>query len=221
MELDLELISFKLCPFVQRSVIMMLHKDVPHRITFIDLSDPPEWFHDLSPTGAVPVMKVNGDTVLFESAVIAEFIDEATPGNVQPTDPLLRAKNRAWTEFGSAAFGDMFQLTGANDEQSYKKARQSLIEKLDWFEEIIEGPYFNGEEPALVDFAVAPLFMRLELLNEKCRVYERDDYPKVSTWSDHLLAMPSVQNSVVPEFAQMYRNSIKMRGAYAKTLFCE
>lgn len=221
MELDLELISFKLCPFVQRSVITLLHKDVPHRITYIDIANPPEWFADVSPFGKVPVMKVNGETVLFESAVIAEFIDEATPGSMQPKDPLVRAKNRAWTEFGSAAFMDMFELTGAKDEKAYKKARQSLIEKLDWFEEIVEGPFFNGAEPALVDFAVAPLFMRLELLNEKCRVYERDEYPKVSAWSDHLMAMPSVRNSVVEEFPQMYRGSVKMRGEYAATLFCD
>lgn len=217
--MELELISFKLCPFVQRSVITLLHKDVPYKITYIDLSNPPAWFDEVSPFGKVPVMKVDEDTVLFESAVIAEFIDEISPGSMQPEDALTRAKNRAWTEFGSAAFMDLFALTGAADEQAFKTARQQLDEKLDWLNETIEGPFFNGAEPALVDFSVAPLFMRLELLNEHHRVYDREEYPKVAEWSDRLLAMPSVQNSVVPEFAQMYRGSIKMRSDYAASLF--
>ncbi len=218
--MELELISFKLCPFVQRSVITLLHKKVPYKITYIDLNNPPVWFDEVSPFGKVPVMKVDEDTVLFESAVIAEFIDEVSPGSMQPEDALLRAKNRAWTEFGSAAFGDVFNLTGANTEQEFKTALVQLNEKLDWLEETIDGPYFNGEEPALVDFSIAPLFMRLELLNQNHRVYDREEFPKLAKWSDLLLAMPSVQNSVVEEFPDMYRMSIKMRGEYAATKFC-
>ena len=70
-----ELISFKLCPFVQRSVIVLLEKEAPFDITYIDLSNPPDWFKAISPMGKVPVLKVD-DTVLFESAVIMEYLDE-------------------------------------------------------------------------------------------------------------------------------------------------
>jgi glutathione S-transferase len=67
----LELISFKLCPFVQRSVILLKQKGVPFDIRFIDLSDKPKWFLDISPTGKVPVLRVKHESgeedVLFES----------------------------------------------------------------------------------------------------------------------------------------------------------
>ena len=90
--MELELISFKLCPFVQRSVITLLYRDVPHRTTYIDLDEPPVWFAKISPFGKVPVLRVDGDSVLFESAVINEFIDEASPGSMQPEDPLRRTQ---------------------------------------------------------------------------------------------------------------------------------
>ena len=35
--MKLELISFDLCPYVQRSAITLLYKDVAHKITYIDL----------------------------------------------------------------------------------------------------------------------------------------------------------------------------------------
>ena len=68
--MDLELISTRRCPFVQRSIITLKHKNVPHKVTYIDVYDPPDWFKAISPLGKVPVLRVDGDTVLFESAAL-------------------------------------------------------------------------------------------------------------------------------------------------------
>ena len=84
-----KLISFKLCPFVQRSIITLLEKGVGYEIEHIDLSNKPQWFLDISPFGKVPVLVVDDDVVLFESAVINEFLDETAPGRrLHPDDPL-------------------------------------------------------------------------------------------------------------------------------------
>ncbi len=77
----IELISFNLCPFVQRSVITLNKKGIDYKITYIDLADKPDWFLALSPLGKVPVLK-HGDEVLFESAVINEYLDEITPQQI-------------------------------------------------------------------------------------------------------------------------------------------
>ena len=50
--MELELISFKICPFVQRSVITLRYKQVPFKITHIALDAPPPWFREISPFGA-------------------------------------------------------------------------------------------------------------------------------------------------------------------------
>ena len=105
-----ELISFKLCPFVQRSVIVLLEKKVPFDIRYIDLSNPPDWFKAISPLGKVPLLKL-GDTVLFESAVIMEYLDEVNPPSLHPSDPLRKAHHRAWIEFSSTLLVSQYQLT--------------------------------------------------------------------------------------------------------------
>jgi glutathione S-transferase len=46
--MSLHLISFKTCPFVQRAVITLKHKNIDFDITYIDLADPPDWFLELS-----------------------------------------------------------------------------------------------------------------------------------------------------------------------------
>ena len=45
------LVSFDVCPYVQRSVITLEEKGVPYEIEYIDLNTQPEWFVKLSPRG--------------------------------------------------------------------------------------------------------------------------------------------------------------------------
>ena len=111
----IELISFKTCPYVQRAVITLKHKQIDFDITYVDLDDPPDWFLELSPLKKVPVLKVDGE-VLFESAVINEYLDEITGGELQPKDPLARAKNRAWIEFASNMIGNLYRMKMSKDE---------------------------------------------------------------------------------------------------------
>jgi len=87
--MNYELVSFKICPFVQRARITLLHKRVPHTVTYIELKAPPAWFPTISPLGKVPLLRVDGGAVLFESAVINEFIDETTtpPAPATPCRP--------------------------------------------------------------------------------------------------------------------------------------
>lgn len=100
----LTLVSHHLCPYVQRAAIALAEKGVLFERVHVDLSDKPEWFRALSPLGKVPLLKVaqNGrDAVIFESAVILEYLEETQMRPLHPADPLERARHRAWIEFGS------------------------------------------------------------------------------------------------------------------------
>ena len=106
--MELELISFKLCPFMQPSIITMLHKGIEHKLTYIDINDPPHWFEEISPTGQVPILRLDKDTVVFESAVINEFLNEEFNTGMMPSDPTQRALNRSWIQFCGSFFGEIF-----------------------------------------------------------------------------------------------------------------
>jgi glutathione S-transferase len=200
--MKLELISFKLCPFVQRSVITLNYKDIPYKITYIDLDHPPEWFNKLSPLGKVPVLKVDDHTALFESAVINEFIDETHGPSLHSKDPLKKAFERAWIEYGSELLTSLYQLTLETSHKNMEDLRAEFFQDLVRLESVVssEGPHFRGKEFSLVDAAYAPLFMRT-VLSKKL-----DQDPS-------LLQLSSVQNSVVPEFSDLYRSYCKEVGS--------
>jgi len=210
----LELISFKTCPFVQRTLISLNYKDVPYEITFIDLANPPEWFLELSPLGKVPVLKVDGE-VLFESAVINEYIDDITGGELQPKAPLARAKNRAWIEYASNMLGTGYLMKMAKDKESYDKYRTELLSQMHRIEhQLDDSLWFNGDRFSLADTAFAPIFMHDAVANYRFSVIDFESMPKISAWSKRLLAMPAVQQSVVADFERLYLKAIEKSDSY-------
>jgi glutathione S-transferase len=213
--MKLHLISFKTCPFVQRAVITLKRKQIDYDITYIDLSDPPDWFLKLSPLAKVPVLKVD-DEVLFESAVINEYLDEITGGELQPKDPLARAKNRAWVEFGSHMLGNLYMMKMSKDEARYRKYHDTLVELLVRVEKHLgDGPWFNGAEFSLADTAFAPFFRQNSVANNQLSIIDPAQLPKVNAWAERLLALPEVRDSVVDDFEDLFLDAMRKNGSYS------
>ncbi|MGD2170520.1 MAG: glutathione S-transferase family protein [Gammaproteobacteria bacterium] len=213
--MKIRLISFKTCPYVQRSVITLKHKQVDFDIAHIDLSDPPAWFLELSPLQKVPVLEVDGE-VLFESAVINEYLDDITGGELQPEDPLARAKNRAWIEFASNMIGNLYMMKMSKDAESYHRYRDRLVDLLHRVEKRLgEGPWFDGENFSLCDTAFAPFFRQDCVFDGKLSVLDADTMPKTVAWAERLLALPEVRDSVVEEFEDLYLEAMEKNGSYS------
>ena len=212
--MTLELISFPLCPYVQRSVITLLHKEVLFTLTHIDLAHKPEWFLAISPLGKVPCLRIDNDTVLFESQVINEYLDETLPPPLHPADPLERARHRAWIALGSEALGDQFQMMVAQGEERFTAAHRQLFDKLQRLETAMgDGPFFAGERFSLVDAAIAPLFMRMEILHALRPLPSWESLGKLRRWTAQLMELPEVASSVRADFASLLRNYLSEKGS--------
>jgi len=217
--LDIELVSFKLCPYVQRSVITLLEKKIDFKITYIDLNDPPQWFLDLSPLGKVPLLRV-ANTALFESAVINEYLDEITPPSLHPIDALQKAQNRSWIEFASDLIGHLYQFMMAKDETSGKQQIEELRRKFKQLEtQLQQGPYFNGPQFSLIDGTFAPLFKHISTIDKNYPLALYDDYPKIDTWRLALASRPAVQSSVVDDYDALYSEYMRNSDSYIAQFF--
>ena len=212
--MSIELISFKTCPFVQRAAITLGYKEVEHEVTFIDLADPPDWFLEISPLAKVPVLRIDGE-ILFESAVINEYLDDITGGELQPKDSLARAKNRAWIEFASNMLGNTYMMKTATEKGKYEKYRDQLVSQFRRLEsQLGDGPWFNGEDFSLADTAFAPLFAHDAVANFRFSMIDAATMPKLDAWSKRLLALPAVKNSVVADFEDLYLAALETNNGY-------
>lgn len=221
--MTLKLVSFDLCPFVQRSVIVLLEKQMDYEITYLsfeELQNPPQWFSDISPMHKVPVLRVDGVT-LFESSVIMEYLDEISPPSLHPADPLQRALNRAWIKFGEELIFTQYRYATSANEETFQQNRQELSNGLQRLENVIaqDGPFFNGAEFRLIDAAYASFFMRLDILEGQCAFGCYDNRPKLATWAAALRDRDTVKNSVVPNLAEKYLDFLSRGGEYAAKMF--
>lgn len=209
-----ELISFKLCPFVQRSVITLLEKNIDFDITYIDLENKPDWFLKISPLGKVPVLKVD-NSVLFESSVINEYLDEVSPPSIHPKDPLKKAINRAWIEFCSNLTSLCYLISIADNADEYEKKREEIIKNYIQLESFISnGKFFNGDDFSLVDSSYAPFFMRMYYIDKLKDTKTIDNFPKIKNWSNNLLNRDSVKKSVVEDFEDLYNQYLRDRNSF-------
>lgn len=216
---DLTLISHPLCPFVQRAAILLLEKGVPFECINVDLSAKPDWFLVLSPTGKVPVLKVRqsdgSDAVLFESVVIAEYLNETQGGApMYPDDAFARARHRAWIEFATQTQTEGWFFLHAVDEATADQRRSAFRDKLRKLEaELGEGPYFAGADFGMIDAVFAPMFRYFGIIDPAAAKLILDGLPRVNAWRTALADRPSVKDAVVPDYADRFRDHLRQHGA--------
>ena len=215
---NMTLVSHHLCPYVQRAAISLTEKQVSFERRYIDLSNKPEWFKSLSPLGKVPLLQV-GDHVIFESAVILEYLEETQAHPLHPSDPLTRAEHRSWIEFGSTILNDIAGLYNAPDAPAFESKSATLAGKFARVEGALSsGPWFAGETFSLVDAAYGPIFRYFDVFERTLDLGIFDDTPAVRAWRGQLLGRPSVASAVSADYSDGLARFLRRRGSYMSTL---
>lgn len=219
-EARLILVSHHLCPYVQRAAIALAEKGVPFERRTIDLAAKPDWFLALSPLGKVPLLLVRrpegSDVVLFESAVICEYLEDTETGTpLHPADPLARAQHRGWMEFGSSILGDLWGVETAKDAETYEAKRRALIDKFSRVEAALGGgPFFAGEKFSLVDAVFAPIFRYFDTFDMIAPTGIFDGLVKVARWRAALSTRQSVKNAVAEDYPARLRTFLEQHDAW-------
>jgi glutathione S-transferase len=222
------LVSHHLCPFVQRAAIALGEKGVAFERVSIDLAAKPDWFRAISPLGKVPLLRVarpggddGGDeAVLFESAVICEFIEETQPGPaLHPADPIERARHRAWMEFASSVLGDIYAIETTPDAALFEARQRALTEKFARLEKALgPGPFFAGARFSLVDAAFGPAFRYFDVLDSIADLGILADKPKVAAWRRALAARPTVRAAVAADYPERLWRFLDAQDSHLRTM---
>ncbi|MBA4095795.1 MAG: glutathione S-transferase family protein [Rhodospirillum sp.] len=217
----LTLISHELCPFVQRAAIALAEKGVAFERITVDLANKPDWFLAISPLGKVPLLKVD-DAVIFESAVILEYLEETQPNPLHPADALQRAEHRSWMEFGSTILMDLWNFYTAMDEAAFQAKAKQLTEKFERLEQRLgEGPYFDGARFSLVDAVFGPVFRYFDTFERIADFGMLADKPKLAAWRHALAQRPSIARAVKADYPERLWSFLQSRGSRLSALIAK
>lgn len=218
---SIELVSHHLCPYVQRAVISLLEKGVPFERTYVDLGDRPPWFKDISPLGKVPLLRTEG-AVVFESAVILEYLEDTHSPALHPAQPLERARHRAWIEFGSSILVDIGRFYTAPDGPALQARASDLRLKFERLErQLGAGPYFAGANFSLVDAVFGPIFRYWHVFDEVDDFGVFSGLHKVTAWRAALGQRQSVREAVDTDYADRLRRFLRDRLSHLSTLMAQ
>ncbi|KLN63977.1 MULTISPECIES: glutathione S-transferase family protein [Vibrio] len=206
----LKVVSFKICPFVQRVTAALEAKQIPYEIEYISLKDKPQWFLDVSPNAQVPVVLTENGTVLFESDAIIEYIEDEYGPLEQDVSNEQRALDRAWSYLASknylAQCGTMSSKDKITFEQREKKLR-TAFEKVE--KQLLDNSkFFKSDTLSNVDIAWLPLLHRAAIVKERTGYDFLCGLPKTQLWQKAIqgsgLADKSVSSDFVEKFTDFY-----------------
>jgi glutathione S-transferase len=219
------LVSFKTCPWVQRAATVLREKDIPFEFRHIDPDNRPDWFLAISPHKKVPVLRIDEKVSLFESNAIAEYLDETAEPRLHPDDPVLRAINRAWTDYVPTFANLVTAGAYADDEGSYKGAAENIPVAFKRLELALSkqnaGPFFNGTKYSLVDAAYAPFLQRYIFLDRVMPLGIIEKFPLLQAWAQALINRPSTHSFPEAEFEALYRLNLKRRKKWLSQFIAE
>jgi glutathione S-transferase len=211
------LVSHHLCPYVQRAAIALTEKAVPFERINIDLAAKPAWFLAQSPLGKTPLLKV-GDDVVFESAVICEYLEDTQSHPLHPADPLARARHRGWIETSSVILGDIWALETATDAATVERQAADLRRRFAIVEAALgDGPYFAGATFTLVDAAFGPVFRYFDVFDQLADLGVFTATPKVRAWRTALAQRPSIRGAVTADYNERLLAFLSAQNAYLLT----
>lgn len=190
-------------PNCQRTRVVLYEKNLSYETIPVDLvkkeQKRPE-FLKMNPYGKVPVL-IDGDTILYESCIINEYIEEKYPNPpLLPKDLALRAKIRIQIDYGvNGTYGayeklrnEMLKDESERSAEEITEARTKLKGLLKRFEdEIGDNSYLAGEF-SLLDAAVIPRFLRLAAWG----ALAVPELPRLTGWLERMKSRSSIQKII-------------------------
>lgn len=196
----IKLYDFATSPNCQRVKIVLAEKKLAYETVPIDLRKGEQKkaeYLKLNPYGKVPVI-IDGNTVLYESCVINEYLEEKYPEPpLLPKEPAGKAKVRILIDYGLNHFDSPYQKLRQEllkeekerNSQTIESAKKDLKNLLQRFErEIGDQPYLAGDF-SLVDAALAPRFLRMEGFG----ILPDPSLPRLGQWLKRMKDRPSVR----------------------------
>lgn len=184
----IRLYSTYYCPYALRTRMVFEEKRLAYERIEIDLKNKPADFHKVSPYGKVPVL-VDGETRVYESAVINEYLNEKYPDPpLMPPTPEGRAYVRIWVDFANNHLMPAGFRARQAEADKREKAMDAFLGHLGTIEQEMGGKrWLAGEQYTLGDIAFAPVFARL--MQEEGFDWSR--FPNLDGWFERISARPS------------------------------
>ena len=194
------LYSYRRCPFAIRVRMTLHEKGIAFNTVEENLSQMSATLKALHPEAKVPLL-VDGDQVIYESAIITEYIDEAHPteSHLMPTGATERMQVRRWTYWCNNIFKPVIDQVKYGPikltPEEITTAKEKLLEHLAKLEErLSKNQWLVGDQLTLADIHVFPFFRQVTKIMPPLE--ELAQFPATNRWLDLIISRPSFEKTM-------------------------
>ncbi len=204
---SLRLVGSLTSPYVRKVRIVMAEKRIEYHLEIEDVWAPGSKIQESNPLGKVPCLIMEDGGAVFDSRVIAEYLDTMTPvSKLLPPSGRERAEVRTWEALGDgvldAAILVRLETTQRPSEQQSAKWIDRQMGKVDaglaaMSRGLAEKPWCNGQSYSLADIAVGCTLAYLDF--RFAHIAWRDTHPNLARLYEKLAARPSFIETQPPK----------------------
>ncbi len=200
----MKLLGTNTSPYVRKARLVLLEKNLPHTYLIDPPSEPNSLVARVNPLGRVPALILDNETCVFDSTVIADYVDTLndTPILIPRHDVLARMRVKRWEALAdgimdSAIVVRMERIRPAEKQEpgNIDLHNLAVTRALAYIaNELGQREWCEGNSITLADLALVSTLVYLDL-----RQPERDwrsAHPNLAAWFNRLSARPSVQTSL-------------------------
>lgn len=174
-------------PYARKVRVVAAEKRIEIEMVLVDLSSPDHPVNEHNPLGKVPTLVLDDGDSLFDSRVIAEYLDHRTPvANLLPHEHTLRIKVKRWEALADgtcdaavAAVMESRRAEGARDTAIISKQLGKVERGLQALSEELAGSKWCVDDTfSLADIALGCLLGYLELRFKD--INWREQYPNLA-----------------------------------------
>ena len=195
----MKLLGGTISPYTRKVRIVLAEKKIDCEFEIADVNPPENPVNALNPLGKVPTLLMDDGTALFDSRVIVEFLDSASPiARLIPENNRERVAVRRWEALADGCLDAgllvRYESVRPKKEQSpawSSKQTGKLKRSLTAMAlELGERPWCHGERYTLADIAVGSCLGWVEF-RKPADIDYRADYPNLARFYDTLMERPA------------------------------
>lgn len=200
----MKLLGTPTSPYVRKVRLMLLEKNIAHDYLIDPPREPGSLVARVNPLGRIPALVLDDETCVFDSPVIAEYVDSLNdnPILIPRDNALARMRVKRWEALADgimdsalAVRNERIRLEEKQEPGNIALHNNAISRALD-FASVSLGndAWVNGREISLGDLALFSTLVYLDL-----RQPERDwrlPHPNLASLFDRIAARPSAQVSL-------------------------
>jgi glutathione S-transferase len=201
----MKLLGTHTSPYVRKVLLVLLEKNIPHTYLVDAPREPGSQVARANPLARIPALILDDETCVFDSPVIAEYLDTLndTPILIPRNDALARMRVKRWEALADGIMDSAVMVrteclrpAEKQDAEIITRHNNAITRALEFLaNQLGQAEWCEGTSITLGDLALVSALIYLDL--RQADRHWREQHPNLAAWFERMNERISIQTALV------------------------